>query len=135
MRLRNYREHKKPQLMIIPMIDIIFFLLVFFMLSMLSMVEQKGLPVNLPQAAASQEQMTKNIVLTVSKDDQLYFNKEAMPLDLLGKRLEAEQQGNPQVAVVLNADKEAKHGWVVKVLDIVKQSGVTKLAIATEAGE
>jgi len=133
MRLRNYREHKKPQLMIIPMIDIIFFLLVFFMLSMLTMVDQKGLAVNLPQAAASQEQMTKNIVLTVTKDDKLYFNKEQLPVDLLGKRLIAEQQGNAQVAVVVNADEDAKHGWIVKVLDTVKQAGITKLAIATEA--
>jgi len=132
MRLRNYREHKKPQLMIIPMIDIIFFLLVFFMISMLSMVEQKGLAVNLPQASASQEQMSKNIVLTVTKDDQLYFNKEPMPVELLGKRLEAEQRDNSQLAVVVNADKNAKHGWVVKVLDTVKNAGITRLAIATE---
>jgi len=132
MRLRNYREHKKPQLMIIPMIDIIFFLLVFFMISMLSMVEQKGLTVNLPQAA-SQEQMNKNIVLTVTKDGQLYFNKEPMSLDLLGQRLVTEQRkDSSQLTVVVNADKNAKHGWVVNVLDVVKNAGVTKLAIATE---
>ena len=133
MRLRNYREHKKPELMIIPMIDIIFFLLVFFMISMLSMVEQKGLAVNLPQAAASQQQLSKNIVLTITQDEKVYFNKEEMPLELLGKRLQAELRQNKELAVVVNADKNAKHGQVVKVLDEVKDSGITKLAIATEA--
>jgi len=133
MRLRNYREHKKPQLMIIPMIDIIFFLLVFFMISMLSMVEQKGLSVNLPQAAATEQQLSKNITITITKDDKLYFNKEEMPLELLGKRLQAELGQNKQIAVVVNADKEAKHGWVVQILDEVKNSGITKLAIATES--
>lgn len=131
MRLRNYREHKKPQLMIIPMIDIIFFLLVFFMISMLSLVEQKGLRVNLPQGATSQQELTKNIVITVTKDNQVYFNKEPLPIDLLGKRLAAEQ-GKSQLAVIVNGDKEAKHGWVVKVLDTIKGAGITKLAIATE---
>jgi len=133
MRLRNYREHKKPQLMIIPMIDIIFFLLVFFMISMLSMVEQKGLPVNLPQAAASQQQLSKNIVLTITKTGEIYFNKEEIPLDLLGIRLQAELRQSKELAVVVNADQSSKHGQVVKVLDEVKNAGITKLAIATEA--
>jgi len=133
MRLRNYREHKKPELMIIPMIDIIFFLLVFFMISMLSMVEQKGLAVNLPVAAASQQQLSKNIVLTITQDGKVYFNKEEMPWELLGKRLQAELRQNKELAVVVNADKKAQHGQVVKVLDEVKDAGVTKLAIATEA--
>lgn len=132
MRLRDYREHKKPQLMIIPMIDIIFFLLVFFMISMLSMVEQKGMKVNLPQAANTEQEMSKNIVLTVTKDEKIYFNKEPMDIHLLEKRLEAEKQTNSQVAIVVNADKNARHGSVVKVLDVVKQSGISKLAIATD---
>lgn len=133
MRLRDHRQHKKPQLMIIPMIDIIFFLLVFFMISMLSMVEQNGLPVNLPKAAATEQQLSKNVVLTVTKEEKIYFNKEAIPFDLLGKRLQAELNQNGELAVVVNADKNAKHGWVVKVLDEVKNAGVSKLAIATDS--
>lgn len=132
MKLRSYREQKKPQLMIIPMIDIMFFLLVFFMISMLTMVEQKGMIVNLPQAATKEEQMTKNIVVTVTKNNDLYFNKEKMPLNLLGSRLQAEQRSDNTLAVILNADKQAKHGQVVKVLDVLKQSGISKMAIATD---
>ncbi|MGM9572433.1 MAG: ExbD/TolR family protein [bacterium] len=132
MKLQDYRQNKKPHLMIIPMIDIMFFLLVFFMISMLSMVEQKGIVVNLPQAAAKESQMTKNVVLTITKDNEVYFNKEKMPLPLLSRRIKAEQQSNNELAVIINADKKAVHGEVVKVLDVLKTTGVHKMAIATD---
>lgn len=132
MKLQDYRQNKKPQLMIIPMIDIMFFLLVFFMISMLSMVEQKGIVVNLPQAAAKESQMTENVVLTITKDNEVYFNKEKMPLQLLARRVKAEQQSNKELAVIINADKKAVHGEVVKVLDVLKTTGVHKMAIATD---
>lgn len=132
MKLQDYRQNKKPHLMIIPMIDIMFFLLVFFMISMLSMVEQKGIVVNLPQAAAKESQMTKNVVLTITKDNEVYFNKEKMPLPLLSRRIKAEQQSNNELAVIINADKKAVHGEVVKVLDVLKTAGVHKMAIATD---
>lgn len=132
MKLQDYRQNKKPHLMIIPMIDIMFFLLVFFMISMLSMVEQKGIVVNLPQAAVKESQMTKNVVLTVTKDNEIYFNKEKMPLALLARRIKAEQQSTSELAVIINADKQAVHGEVVKVLDVLKTTGVHKMAIATD---
>lgn len=132
MRLKNYHQHKKPELMIIPMIDIIFFLLVFFMISMLSMVMQQGLSVNLPQAAATQKQTSKNIVLTITKEKKLYFDKEEIALKLLGTRLQAEMKKGKQTTILINADKEARHGWVVEVMDQVKRAGISKLAVATE---
>jgi len=132
MQLKDYHQHRKPELMIIPMIDIVFFLLVFFMISMLSMVEQKGVPVSLPQAVATENQINKNVVLTITKEKKLYFNKEEIPLQTLGARLEAEMKQNRGLTVVINADREAKHGWVVKVMDQVKNLGISKLAIATE---
>lgn len=132
MKLQDYRQQKKPQLMIIPMIDIMFFLLVFFMISMLSMVEQKGIIVNLPQAAAKEQQMTQNVVLTITAENEVYFNKEKMPLDILVRRLKAEQLDKNQLAVIINADKKAVHGQVVKVLDSLKSNGINKMAIATD---
>ncbi|MGM9572572.1 MAG: ExbD/TolR family protein [bacterium] len=132
MKLQDYRQQKKPQLMIIPMIDIMFFLLVFFMISMLSMVEQKGIIVNLPQAAAKEQQMTQNVVVTITAENEVYFNKEKMPLDLLVRRLKAEQLDKNQLAVIINADKKAVHGQVVKVLDNLKSNGINKMAIATD---
>ncbi|HBS60719.1 MAG TPA: biopolymer transporter ExbD, partial [Firmicutes bacterium] len=71
MKLRNLRLERQPKLMIIPMIDIIFFLLVYFMMSTLYMVEQRTLPVNLPQAAAAQSDLQKNVAITVARDGML----------------------------------------------------------------
>ncbi|MDR1702358.1 MAG: biopolymer transporter ExbD [Sporomusaceae bacterium] len=132
MRLSKYSERKKPQLMIIPMIDIIFFLLVFFMISMLSMVHQQSMAVNLPQASAQEQVTDKNITVTITKDGELYFNKEVMDVNLLAKRLELEQKTGAKFAVIVNGDKDARHEQVVKVLDIIRNAGITRLAIATQ---
>lgn len=128
-KLRRVRE---PKLMIIPMIDIIFFLLVFFMISMISMVHQQSMAVNLPHASLKEQQTDKNIAITITKDGGLFFNKEALDLNLLTQRLEIEQKSNAKFAVIINADKDARHGQLVKVLDIIRNAGITKLAIATQ---
>ena len=84
MKLRDWRVNRQPRLMIIPMIDIIFFLLVFFMLSTLYMVEQKTLPVQLPAAQAAQADMKKQVAVTVTAEGQTYVDEENVPLQLLG---------------------------------------------------
>jgi biopolymer transport protein ExbD len=86
MKLRSLRVETQPQLMIIPMIDIIFFLLVFFMMSTLYMVEQHTIPVNLPQAASVQQDKPSSVNITVLANSNVMFNQEEIPLNLLAKR-------------------------------------------------
>ena len=69
---------ERPQLMIIPMIDIILFLLVFFMMSMLSMVVQKSMPLTLPQAESAKVSMTRNIPVTITADGGIYYERDLM---------------------------------------------------------
>ena len=78
--LRNLRTTNKPRLMIIPMIDIIFFLLVFFMMSMLSMVVQRSMPVNLPAASAGAVDLQRKIPITVTADGKIYVEETATDL-------------------------------------------------------
>ena len=104
MRLRSLRVAEQPQLMIIPMIDIIFFVLVFFMMSTLYMVEQHTMPVSLPQAAAVQQDTQRNITVTVTKDGRILFEQEELPLTLLKKRVGMEIAGQPDKVFVLRAD-------------------------------
>jgi biopolymer transport protein ExbD len=133
MKLRNYRLERSPKLMIIPMIDIIFFLLVFFMMSTLYMVEQRALPVSLPQAAASNLNMEKPLTVSVTETGQIYVEQEAMPLELMQKRMRAELARNQNAGVILRADRRVEHGYVVAVLDELKAAGIQRVSVATDA--
>ena len=132
MKLRNLRLDNQPQLMIIPMIDIIFFLLVFFMMSTLSMVEQRAIPVNLPQAAASLQDMQHNTAITVMQDGNVMFDQETIPLTLLGKRAKTALLQQPENVFVIRADKQTEYEKVVAALDELKAVGARRISIATE---
>jgi len=132
MKLRSLRIETQPELMIIPMIDIIFFLLVFFMISTLSMVEQHTIPVSLPQATASQQDIPRSINITVMQDGQVLFDQEEIPLPLLAKRVGVELTKKSDSVFVLRADKEVGYGKVITVLDELKLAGAQRVSVATE---
>lgn len=94
--------------MIIPMIDIIFFLLVFFMMSMLSMVVQKSMPVNLPTATASSVDLQRKIPITITADGKIYVEQDAYDLNGMAKRLEAEKAKGGDLTIILRADQRAR---------------------------
>ena len=133
MRLREWRVACQPRLMIVPMIDIVFFLLVFFMLSTLHMVEQKTLPVQLPAAQVSQGDSKKQIAVTVTVNGQIYIEDEIVPVELLKERVKAELSRQQDAFFVLRADRNVEYGRVVAVMDALKAVGVQRLSVATEA--
>ena len=135
MKLRSLRVERQPKLMIIPMIDIIFFLLVFFMMSTLYMVEQRTLPVSLPQASAAQADVAKNVTITIARDGAVYVEQEQIPPELFKVRIQAQLVRQADSAFVLRADKQAEYGRVVQVLDELKALGVKKVAVATEQAQ
>jgi len=122
---------KKPRIEIIPMIDTMFFLLVFFMVATLSMTVQRGLPVNLPHAASARDEIKQVITLTLTKEGKLYFDKEelASPAEA-ALRLASQITPDTQVSVVINADRAVEHGRVIDLMDAVRQVGVTRIAVA-----
>ena len=128
----NLRRTKEPKLMIIPMIDIILFLLVFFMMSTLYMVEQKTIPVKLPQAAAAQISAENSIPITAPPNGKIIFEQEEIPLALLGQRIQASLALKKDAIFVLRADRSTEYRYVVAVLDELKRVGANRLAIATE---
>ncbi|BBB89423.1 MAG TPA: biopolymer transporter ExbD [Methylomusa anaerophila] len=132
MKLRSLRNERQPRLMIIPMIDIIFFLLVFFMMSTLYMVEQQIIPVNLPQAASAQTDRPRSVSVLVTKEGRILLEQEDIPLELLKQRVQAELSKQNDIVFILRSDKQAEYGKVVAVLDELKLAGVQRVAIATE---
>lgn len=133
MQLRSLRTTNKPKLMIIPMIDIIFFLLVFFMMSMLSMVVQKSVPINLPSSQTAKVDIQKKVPITVTADSSIYVEQTKTTIDGMIKYLQIEQGKGTEMTVVLRGDKAAQYGTFVQVLDTLKQMKITKIAIATDS--
>lgn len=135
MKLRNYRETKQPDLNIIPMIDIMFFLLVFFMLSTMYMVEQKTIPVNLPQATSATIDNKTNFTVTLKDDGSIYLEDQQTDIQTLLMQATKEQKNNPSFAIIIRADKDINYDKVVSFIDTLKKAGITRFGLATnEAG-
>ena len=129
------RNIKKARIEIIPMIDTIFFLLVFFMISTLSMTQFKGMPVNLPKAASGQQAPAESAAVTIDKDGRLFLNQQAIDKTALGEALRRQLAKNAEMLVVINADDGVRHGQVVEVMDIARAAQVAKMAIAVKPKE
>ena len=123
---------KKPRIEIIPMIDTMFFLLVFFMIATLSMTMQHGMPVNLPEASSTTDKVQQPVSLTITENGDLFYNKEMITIHELQTRLLGLIQRNADPTIVINADEHVEHGLVVKVMDKVRLSGIPSMAIATK---
>jgi biopolymer transport protein ExbD len=126
------QEQSKARIEIIPMIDVIFFLLVFFMVSTLSMTINRGLPVNLPTAASSQKELRENLNLTLMQNGDMFLNKEPVTLGDLGSRVKTALANDPELMVILNADGEVHHQVVVDAMDELRLAGAVRLAIAVK---
>ena len=123
---------KKARIEIIPMIDTMFFLLVFFMIATLSMTMQKGMPVNLPTAGSATDDIPEQVSLTLTKKGELFFNKEPIVILDLEPRLQSLLNKGKEPSVVINADEAVTHGRVIEVMDSVRKTGIANMAIATK---
>ena len=126
------RSIKKARIEIIPMIDTIFFLLVFFMISTLSMARYSGLPVNLPKAASGQQPATESAAVTITSDGRVFIDKQEVARDNVRSVLQQRLATKPDLLVLINADERVEHGRVVEVMDDARQAGVVKMAIAVK---
>jgi biopolymer transport protein ExbD len=134
MEFRRRRDLKRTKIEIIPMIDTIFFMLVFFMLSSLALVKLNGLPVNLPKAATAERQQPNDLTITIDKAQQIYVNKMPISISQLGSTLLADAGPDAdlsQESVVINADYSVPHGLVVACIDGARQAGISSFSIAT----
>ncbi|HEY2614233.1 MAG TPA: biopolymer transporter ExbD [Chthoniobacterales bacterium] len=120
---------KHARIEIIPLIDIMFFLLASFMMVSLSQTTMKGMKVNLPVGASGQTQSKKDYVsLSVDKDGYYYFDKERIALEEILPRLRKIYLTNPDAKIFIRGDREAVHGNVTRMLDQIRSSGFTKLS-------
>jgi biopolymer transport protein ExbD len=127
------RELKRTRIEIIPMIDTIFFLLVFFMLSSLSLTQLNGLRVNLPRATTMPRQPSSQLTLTIDRTQKLFVNSQPATLNSLPAQLTkaAGKTHLEDVSLVVNADSQVPYGLIIKTIDASRTVGIQRFAMAT----
>ena len=131
---RRYRQGS-PQFMIIPLIDVIFFLLVFFMMNSLQTTTQRAMNISLPQAASAEAAVQVPVVITLDAAGHIMVDGSPVSLAEAAALLRGRVEQNPQAAVVLQADRTTAHGQVTAVMDMLRTAGVHKLGIAADKKE
>ena len=134
MNFRNNRSNRNTVVLeVTPLVDIVFLLLIFFLLTA-TYVKNPYLDINLPEASLNKvANHKKDIDIGVEEDGELKFNNENVSIDKLETLLRAEYAENNEAVVVIRADKSSTHGRVVDVMDLAKRIGFDKLAIAIQA--
>ena len=134
MRIPSPRAERRARIEIIPLIDVIFFLLATFMMVSLSMIKNRGIPVLLPAAAtgAAQER-AESATIALAADGALYFDAERVDLEGLVARLRELRASARDPKVFIHGDVGARFGDAIEVLDRVREQGIGKVAIETRA--
>ncbi|MFM7613604.1 MAG: ExbD/TolR family protein [Synechococcales cyanobacterium] len=116
---------------IIPLIDVIFCILTFFILSALQLTRQQAINVNLPTATTGTSQMQEMLIVTVDDLGQTYVEKEPVTSQQLIGELQVYHQRNPQGLMLLYANRTAVYGDVIQILDLMRSIGGDRVALAT----
>ena len=130
MRFRRAVERREAAFDLMPLIDVVFLLIIFFMLTTSFRTIFQGIKVDLPTTTTKQERIEQNIIITITKDNVLYLDKTRVTtsnlVSLLKKKL-----GGGKGLVMVNADKLVRHGKVVEIMDLAKQAGADRVGILT----
>lgn len=133
------KAKRKPKIEIIPMVDVMFLLLVFYILGSIGLTVERGIPVSLPDAASAEAAVVEETKVTITAKGEVYLNHDKIELDQLGEILAEKAEAKPgglkhlqEGYVVLNVDLEVPHRKVVQAMDQLRSVGVTNFSIATE---
>ena len=126
-------EEENNQINILPMIDIIFVILSFFIVSSLYLVKLETIPVNLPNAETSNQEKDSLIVVTLNLDNRVFIDDKFIEISLLENKIRSKLRVSNNKKVVLRADKGTKYGKVITILDILRKIENIKIGVATES--
>jgi biopolymer transport protein ExbD len=133
-KLMRLQDEPEPplQINVVPMIDVMFALLTFFIMSSLFLTRSEGLSVNLPQAGTAQQQPSSPITVTVDQKGEISLNRQRIDLNSLAAQVRKIIGPNQESLVIINADERVTHGQVVAVMDRLRQVQGARLAIAAQ---
>ena len=128
------RRNKMPAIMLSPMIDMMFLLLIFFIVSTMQMTELKTIPVKLPVATESVIQNTAKFTVTIKDDGAYWLQDKVISKQELVNKAREEQKKDEKFHVVIRADENVQYKAVIGLLDSFKKAGVSRVGLATEKG-
>ena len=131
MQMRSGKKKRSLILNLTSLIDVLFLLLIFFMIST-TFLSQPAIKLELPQAENAEIVRQTPTVVYIDPAGRVYLNDEPMEPALLGEALKMRLAGDLEKAVVLKADSRVSHGTVIDILDVIKGAGVKKLVISTD---
>ena len=117
---------------ILPMIDVIFSILAFFIISSLFLTRSQGLPVDLPSAQTAESEQSIQLNISIEADGKMFLDRQPIQLEELKGALTEKIAADSESLVVINADEKVEHGIVVKVMDRLRQVPGTRMAIAAD---
>ncbi|WP_105200547.1 MULTISPECIES: ExbD/TolR family protein [unclassified Pseudoalteromonas] len=130
-RKQRFREEEEAAVDMTPMLDIVFIMLIFFIVTT-SFVKEAGIDVNKPEAAQATQKKNANIFIAIRSNGEIWMDKRQVDAERVAANIERLLAEQPTEIVIIQADKEAKHGVVVKVMDQIKAAGIDKISIAGE---
>jgi biopolymer transport protein TolR len=132
MSFERRERHIIRELNLVPLIDVLLTILFFYMI--VSPMMSRGLDVNLPKSESNTVKPEDRIVLTVTRGQEVFVEKERVDISRLRGVLDSIRKTKPLINVYLRADKDAPYGAVVQVMDVVKRAGIDRLGMVTESG-
>ncbi len=131
MRRRRSKAPDEEEVNLTPMLDVVFILLIFFIVTA-SFVKESGMDINRPDAAMAVRKERGNILVAITPSGQIWIDRRQVDVRAVRANIERLHAENPQGAVVIQADRESKNGLLVAVMDAAKLAGVENISIAAE---
>ena len=126
-------EEEVPQINILPMIDIIFVILSFFIISSLYLVRMENIPVNLPTAETFNQEIDPVIVITLDIEDRIFIDEKLLDISLVNNEILSKIKNTNNRKIIIRADKNVKYGKVISILDILRKLEGIKIGVWTES--
>ncbi|UAA37769.1 biopolymer transporter ExbD [Paraneptunicella aestuarii] len=131
---RKHRaEEEDASIDMTPMLDIVFIMLIFFIVTT-SFVKEAGIEVNKPDASNATKQKSANIFIAINEDGDVWMDKREVDVERVRANIERMLAEQPTEVVIIQADEKAEHGKVVEVMDQVKAAGISRISVAAKGG-
>ena len=134
MRRKRNREVDETDINLTPMLDVVFIMLIFFIVTA-SFVKESGIEVNRPNAATAEKKERANILIAITESGQVWIQKRPIDIRAVRANIERLLAENPQGSVVIQADRNSKNGLFVQVMDQARLAGASSISIAAEPTE
>lgn len=128
-RKKHFSGDEEAQIDMTPMLDIVFIMLIFFIVTT-SFVKPSGLDYNKPEASTASKKKSANIFIGLSKTGVIKMENRQVDIERVTANVERMLAEAPEAAVLIEADKEAEHGLVIKIMDNVKKAGISKISVS-----